>query len=76
MVQGELGSNADVTRPDVALADLALQGDPGSLGALADSSPRKQASLWGDAWRRLIRNRLALIGLIIVTVFIVVAILA
>ncbi|CAN5702287.1 ABC transporter permease [soil metagenome] len=76
MVQGELGSNADVTRQDVEMADLALQADPGALGALADVSNRKQASLWGDAWRRLIKNRLALIGLIIVIIFLIVAILA
>jgi ABC-type dipeptide/oligopeptide/nickel transport system permease subunit len=76
MVQGELGSNADVTRQDVETADLALQADPSGLGALADATPRKQASLWGDAWRRLIKNRLALIGLIIVIIFLIVAILA
>jgi ABC-type dipeptide/oligopeptide/nickel transport system permease subunit len=37
---------------------------------------RKQRSLWGDAWRRLIRNKLAVIGLIIVVVFTTLAILA
>jgi ABC-type dipeptide/oligopeptide/nickel transport system permease subunit len=37
---------------------------------------RKQRSLWGDAWRRLIRNKLAVIGLIIVVTFSVIAILA
>jgi oligopeptide transport system permease protein len=37
---------------------------------------RRQRSLWGDAWRRLIRNKLAIIGLIIVASFSVIAILA
>jgi len=37
---------------------------------------RRQRSLWGDAWRRLIRNKLAIIGLIIVTVFALIAIFA
>lgn len=37
---------------------------------------RRQRSLWGDAWRRLIRNKLAIIGLIIVLSFSVIAILA
>lgn len=37
---------------------------------------RKQRSLWGDAWRRLTRNKLAVLGLMIVTTFIILAILA
>jgi ABC-type dipeptide/oligopeptide/nickel transport system permease subunit len=37
---------------------------------------RRQRSLWGDAWRRLIRNRLAVVGLIIVVTFSLIAILA
>lgn len=37
---------------------------------------RRQRSLWGDAWRRLIRNKLAIIGLIIVTVFALIALFA
>lgn len=37
---------------------------------------KKQRSLWGDAWRRLIRNRLAVIGLIIVVFFSLIAIFA
>ena len=43
------------------------------LGEQYEVSTRKQASLWGDAWRRLVRNRLAVIGMIIVTVFMTVA---
>ncbi len=37
---------------------------------------RKQRSLWGDAWRRLMRNKLAVIGLCIVVFFSLVAIFA
>jgi ABC-type dipeptide/oligopeptide/nickel transport system permease subunit len=37
---------------------------------------RKQRSLWGDAWRRLIRNKLAVIGLILVTSFALIAVFA
>src|SRR5687767_14449354 len=46
------------------------------LGASWEASSRRQASLWGDAWRRLIRNRLALIGMAIVITFSVIAIFA
>ncbi|MBA3414416.1 MAG: ABC transporter permease [Chloroflexia bacterium] len=34
---------------------------------------RRQRSLWGDAWRRLRKNKLAVVGLTIVTLFIVIA---
>ena len=37
--------------------------------------PRKSASLWGDAWRRLIRNRLAVVGGVIVISFLLLAVL-
>ncbi len=37
---------------------------------------RKQRSLWSDAWRRLKRNKLAVLGLIIVTTFSLVAVFA
>ena len=46
------------------------------LGAEGEVATRKQASLWADAWRRLIRNRLAVIGMVIVVTFILVAIFA
>jgi ABC-type dipeptide/oligopeptide/nickel transport system permease subunit len=35
-----------------------------------------QASLWGDAWRRLIRNKLAIAGLTVICAFIVAALFA
>ncbi len=41
-----------------------------------DLTARKQRSLWSDAWRRLRRNKLAVIGLIIVATFSVIAIFA
>lgn len=37
---------------------------------------RKQRSLWGDAWRRLLRNKLAVVGLIIVVSFSLIAMFA
>ncbi len=37
---------------------------------------KSQRSLWSDAWRRLIRNKLALIGLIIVASFSLIAVFA
>jgi oligopeptide transport system permease protein len=41
-----------------------------------DLTARKQRSLWSDAWRRLRRNKLAVIGLIIVAIFSLIAIFA
>ncbi len=38
--------------------------------------PRRQASLWGDAWRRLIRNRMAVLGGVVVLLLLVVALFA
>lgn len=37
---------------------------------------RKPTSLWGDAWRRLIRNKASIVGMILVAFFIFVAIFA
>lgn len=47
----------------------------GKLGAETEVSQRKQASLWGDAWRRLVRNKLAVVGMIVVASFLVIAII-
>jgi oligopeptide transport system permease protein len=55
------------TVPPQKLADLA---------GVGEQSLRPQTSLWGDAWRRLIRNRLALLGLIVVVCFILIALFA
>lgn len=46
------------------------------LATIGDLTNRPQRNLWVDAWRRLRKNKLAVIGLTIVTVFIVVAALA
>ena len=46
------------------------------LAEAAEAAPARQASLWGDAWRRLVRNRLALIGMVIVIMLAVMAIFA
>ncbi len=46
------------------------------LAEAAEAAPTRQASLWGDAWRRLIRNKLAVIGLVIATTLILCAIFA
>ncbi len=46
------------------------------LAEAAEAAPTRQASLWGDAWRRLVRNRLALIGMIIVIVLLIIAVFA
>lgn len=49
-------------------------------GALAEASvlrnSRKQTSLWGDAWRRLRKNRLAISGLVVAVLLSLVAIFA
>lgn len=37
---------------------------------------RKQRSLWQDAWHRLVRNRAAVVGMVIVVLFMVVAAIA
>ncbi len=37
---------------------------------------RRQASLWGDAWRRLLRNRMAVLGGVVVILLLLVALLA
>ena len=65
------GQSTDVTGAPNAttgsspLADLATA----DLG-------RKQRSLWSDAWRRLRKNKLAVIGLTVVTVFVILALFA
>ncbi|HEY8599849.1 MAG TPA: ABC transporter permease [Thermomicrobiales bacterium] len=39
-------------------------------------SKRRQSSLWGDAWRRLLKNKLAIIGLVVVILLSLIALLA
>ena len=44
--------------------------------AYVDTLAREQTSLWGDAWRRLRRNRLALISAVFLSLLVLVAIVA
>ncbi len=46
------------------------------MAEIGEVTMRKQTSLWADAWRRLIRNRLAIIGMVVVATFVLVAIFA
>lgn len=46
------------------------------LAEAAEAAPTRQTSLWKDAWRRLIKNKLAVVGMIIVAMFAVIAIFA
>src|SRR5215218_6393458 len=66
---------SDLTARSVAF-DAEEQGALAALGVEGEVVVGRQASLWGDAWRRLVRNRLAVIGMIVVVTFIVLAILA
>jgi ABC-type dipeptide/oligopeptide/nickel transport system permease subunit len=77
MAQGELGSKSDAAHRDtVVIGSQAVETlEPGVL-AEAEAAPRRQASLWGDAWHRLVRNRLAVVGLVVVVLFMVLAVLA
>src|SRR5215207_3537667 len=74
-----LGDGQDIN-PDFGNADsVSAEAEAGSLAALGASGEewtRPHSNLWADAFRRLIRNRLALIGLIIVTLFVLIALLA
>ena len=58
------------------IGDRSSPRPPATLAAIGDLSARPQRSLWVDAWRRLRKNKLAVIGLTIIVVFIVVASLA
>lgn len=46
------------------------------LARMAEGAAARPRSLWTDAWRRLTRNKLSVIGLAIVVTFILVAVLA
>jgi ABC-type dipeptide/oligopeptide/nickel transport system permease subunit len=47
-----------------------------TVGLGGSLTARRQRSLWSDAWRRLRRNKLAVVGLIIVVTFSIIAIFA
>lgn len=67
-------------RPAPPTATELAQGVGGGAGRLptlaGELTRRRQRSLWGDAWRRLIKNKLAVVGLVIVAAFVVLAVLA
>ncbi|MEX1158885.1 MAG: ABC transporter permease [Thermomicrobiales bacterium] len=46
------------------------------LSEAADAAPTRQSSLWRDAWHRMVRNKLAVVGMVIVAVFVLTAIFA
>ncbi|MGH9174417.1 MAG: ABC transporter permease, partial [Vicinamibacterales bacterium] len=46
------------------------------LAEAAEAIPTRQASLWKDAWHRLTRNKLAVLGMIIVAIFVLTALFA
>jgi oligopeptide transport system permease protein len=53
--------------------DVGPQNALAELGEEAEEWTRPHSSLWLDAWRRLIRNRLAILGLVIVISFVLIA---
>jgi oligopeptide transport system permease protein len=57
-------------------ADVPGQRRTATSGLGGELTARKQRSLWSDAWRRLKRNKLAVVGLIIVAGFSLIAIFA
>ena len=65
--------------PMLEASDVAPRPAGAGLAALApetDVFVRKQTTIWGDAWRRMRRNKLAMIGLFLVVSFVALAILA
>ena len=57
-------------------ADASGQRRTATSGLGGELTARKQRSLWSDAWRRLKKNKLAVIGLIIVSTFSLIAMFA
>ena len=57
-------------------ADAPGQRRTATIGLGGELTAKRQRSLWSDAWRRLKKNKLAIIGLIIVSTFSIIAILA
>jgi ABC-type dipeptide/oligopeptide/nickel transport system permease subunit len=46
------------------------------LAEAPETAPTRQSSLWRDAWHRMLRNKLAVLGMIIVIIFVLTAIFA
>ena len=51
-------------------------GRPSASDSLAHVPPRTSRGLWRDAWRRLVRNKLAMGGLVFIAFMVLVAVLA
>lgn len=73
---------ADDLRGSSVAMQAELAPDDAESAAGSSSGPRVDSddafegtSLWRDAWRRLLRNRLAVVGLIIVTIVIILSLL-
>src|SRR5438876_997924 len=58
-----------LSRPASTPAPVAAE----PLAGLRSTTPR---SLWGDAWRRLVRNRMAVVGMFVIAFFAIVALVA
>lgn len=68
---------ADTVSPAPQEGKAATAGVVGTLAEVGlKRKGRKQASLWGDAWRRLRRNKLAISGLVVAVLLSLVAIFA
>lgn len=71
---------SEQTVPQLGNASAAASAFPAAaavpLPSIAGASVRRHASLWADAWRRLLQNRLAVLGGVIVLLLIFVAIFA
>jgi ABC-type dipeptide/oligopeptide/nickel transport system permease subunit len=57
-------------------ANVTGQRRTATTGLGGELTARKQRSLWSDAWRRLKRNKLAVVGLVIVSTFSLIAVFA
>ena len=66
---------APISKTTVDTKDASAAGTTALANLAAGPVPR-QRSLWSDAWRRLTRNKLAVVGLVVVVVFIIMATLA
>ena len=58
------------------MAQVKLKVDPKSIGAGGTPLTQKRESLWQDAFRRLIRNRAAVVGGLIILLLILMAMFA
>jgi len=72
----ELASDPTVAPPTTSELAAGVGGSQRLPTLAGELTQRPQRSLWGDAWRRLLKNRLAVVGLVIVTLFIALAVVA